>query len=366
MAPLSLLIKPSSSKCNLQCRYCFYKDLTKDIETKGMMTIAVLEQLVKNALEQADDFCNFAFQGGEPTLVKLEFYRKLVEFQIKYNYKNLKISNCIQTNGILIDNEWAKFFADNNFLVGLSLDGNKEQNDLNRFDANKHGSYNDILSAVKLFDINHVKYNILCVVTKNTARHISKVYDFFKKNKFKYLQFITCLDPLGEERGQRNYSLTPVLYGEFLKALFDMWYNNYISGDYISVRQFDNYINIIMGKWPDSCAMSGTCTCCNIVEADGSIYPCDFYVTEELKLGNFQQNSFVEMQNSNKAQAFIAKSKVISEQCGECQWYRLCRCGCMRDRKDNINYYCESYKDFFHYAYSRMLEIARSLQFRNN
>lgn len=331
-----------------------------------MMTIDVLEHFVKAALEQADIFCRFAFQGGEPTLVKLEFYRKLVEFQKKYNYKKLKISNSIQTNGVLIDNEWAEFLAANEFLVGLSLDGNKEQNDINRYDAKNRGSYNDILRAVKLFDKNSVEYNILCVVTNSTARHISKVYEFYKKQKFKYLQFITCLDPLGEERGQRNYSLTPDMYSKFLKTLFDMWYKDYTCGNYISIRQFDNYVAVIMGKIPDSCAMSGSCACCNIVEADGSVYPCDFYVTENWELGNFKQKTFVEMQNSNRAKEFIAKSMQISEECSKCQWYSLCRCGCMRDRKDNINYYCEAYKDFFNYAYGKMHEIARSLQFGNN
>lgn len=182
MPPISLLIKPASSNCNLSCNYCFYHDIAENrtIANYGMMDIGLLEKVVQKALEYADHVCTFAFQGGEPTLIGLEFYKKLIEFEKKYNKKKVQINNAIQTNGLRIDEDWARFLAENRFLVGISLDGPKDIHDANRVDAKEGGSFNRVMNTIGFFDKYKVEYNVLCVVNGYVARHANKIYNFFK------------------------------------------------------------------------------------------------------------------------------------------------------------------------------------------
>lgn len=366
MPPLSLLIKPASGNCNLRCRYCFYHDVSENRRTEnfGMMSIDTLEILVQKAFHYADYACTFAFQGGEPTLVGLEFFRKLIEFEKKYNTKKIQVNNALQTNGIVIDHEWARFLAENNFLVGLSLDGPKDIHDANRMDARNKGSYKMVMNTVRLFDKYNVEYNILFVVNAYVARHANKIYNFFKKNNFKYLQFIPCLDPLNEKPGGHQYSLTPEKYTQFLKNLFDAWYDDTMKGKMISIRTFDNYVGMFMGYRPEACGMMGECTCQFVVEADGGVYPCDFYVIDEWYLGNLKEKGLGELRDCDTAKRFVKVSKHVEPKCQECRWFSLCRGGCRRTRepfeggKPILNYYCPSFTEFFEYAAPRMQKIA--------
>src|SRR3712207_4965939 len=198
MKSLSMLIKPASSNCNLRCTYCFYYDIcnNREIKSFGMMKLNLLETIVKRAFNEAEQNCTFAFQGGEPTLVGIDFYREFINFVKKYNTRNINVFYSIQTNGTTINEDWAKFFKENNFLVGISLDGTKEIHDKYRLDTNKKGSFNKIMSNIQILNKYKVEYNILTVVNKNTSRHIDKIYKFFKKQDFRFLQFIPCLDPI--------------------------------------------------------------------------------------------------------------------------------------------------------------------------
>lgn len=366
MPPVSLLIKPASSLCNLRCKYCFYHSISdsRSVKSYGIMNDCIQEKLVKNALEYADQICTFAFQGGEPTLAGLSFYRLFVELVKKYNTKNVKVNYAIQTNGMVIDEEWARFLAENSFLVGISLDGYKDLHDASRTDVSEKGSFNRVLEAIRLFDKFHVEYNILCVVNAYTARHISKVYNFFRKNGFKYLQFIPCLDPLDEKPGGHDYSLTPERYTYFLKNLFDDWYKDLKSGNFISIRYFDNLVGMLMGYPPESCGMSGVCTAYFVVEADGGVYPCDFYVLDEWLLGNISETGLADMKNCRRAAEFVEISRHIDPKCRECRYFNLCRGGCRRNREPLVNdelalnYYCQAFRSFFEYAGSRLKELA--------
>ncbi|NLK68021.1 MAG: anaerobic sulfatase maturase [Clostridiaceae bacterium] len=374
MPPLNLLIKPSSGNCNLSCKYCFYQSITenRNVKSYGMMSIDLLEELVIESLKYADKYCTFAFQGGEPTLVGLDFYEKLIKFQKKHNSKNIQITNSIQTNGMVIDNNWSKFFAQNNFLVGISLDGPKDIHDVNRVDAKNSGSFSKVMQAIDTFNKYNVEYNILTVVNSLTSRHIQKIYNFFKKEGFKYLQFIPCLDPLNEAPGKHDYSLTPRRYTFFLNTLFDLWYADIRQGNPVSIRYFDNLVSMLMGYPPESCGMSGVCSCYFVIEADGSTFPCDFYVIDEWKLGNIKNETFDEMYNSENATKFVEVSKNIDPNCNKCPYLVLCRSGCRRYREpfENglpvLNYFCSSYKEFFGYAGKRLEEIARRLSQRNS
>lgn len=368
MPPVSLLIKPASSNCNLRCKYCFYHSIAenRDVKSYGIMDLDTLETLVKKTLEFADVTCTFAFQGGEPTLAGLEFFEKLIEFQKKYNKKDVQINNAIQTNGMVIDERWAKYLHDNNFLVGLSLDGTKDVHDMGRVDPRNRGTFNNVMKTAGLFNKYNVEYNMLFVVSSGVARHITKIYNFFKRNDFRYIQFIPCLDPLDEEPGGYPYSLTPERFTTFLKTLFDAWYDDIKKGNMISIRYFDNLVGMIMGYPPENCGMSGVCQVQFVVEADGGVYPCDFYVIDGWYMGNLKTQGFDELHKSQAAREFVEVSKYIDPKCRECRWVNLCRGGCRRNRepfideKPALNYFCSSYMDFFEYATPRLYELARA------
>ena len=366
MPALSLLIKPASGNCNMRCRYCFYADEldNREIRSYGKMSLDTMHTIVDKAMEYGDYECTIAFQGGEPTLAGLDFYRDLVAYVTAHeNPKKLKIHYALQTNGYLINEEWAAFLGENHFLVGVSLDGLKEIHDRYRLDAAGKGTYQRVISAIRLLEKHQVEYNILTVVTAATARNGQKIYNYFKKNHFGYQQYIECLDPIGEEPGQHEYSLTPEKYGEFLKSMFDAWYLDMRSGTYVYNRYFENLMMIMAGQQPESCNMRGVCGKQWVFEADGSVYPCDFYALDQWCLGNINKNSFEEMDQKRDELGFIQWSMRQQEDCQKCRWFGLCRNGCRRNREPvtaehtNRNYFCKSYQMFFEYAYPRLEEV---------
>ena len=366
MPAISLLIKPASSNCGLRCKYCFYHSLAENRTTKsyGIMSVDTLENVVKRAFDYAEGICTFAFQGGEPTIAGLEFYRKLLEFVEKYNKKNVKVNFALQTNGMHIDEQWSKFLSENKFLVGISLDGPKDLHNAHRIDTNNDGTFNKAMKTIELFNKYMVEYNILYVVTAQCARYANKIYKFFKQNNFRYIQFIPCLDPLEEKRGQHPHSLKPEHYVKFLKDTFDRWYEDLIKGDYVSVRYFDNLVGMLLGQRPEACSMNGVCQCQCVIEADGGVYPCDFYVIDKWQLGNINDTSIKDILSCETSENFIKASYDSATECKECKWYALCRGGCRRERDAAevgiaLNYYCTAYREFFDYAYPRLLNAAR-------
>lgn len=355
MPSISVLIKPASSACNMNCKYCFYKDEAqkRQNEFQGKLSVETAENIIKSAVDFSDGHCFFMFQGGEPTLAGLDFFRAFIELEKKHAKKGIEFHNSIQTNGYIIDAEWAKFLHDNNFLVGLSIDGPAEFHDANRVDNNNKGSFNKIIKAAKLFDKYEVQYNVLSVVTGKNARSVQKIYNFYKKQGFKYLQFIPCLEPLGDARGNADFSLSPKEYADFLVTIFNLWLKDFKNNNYISIRHIDNQLSMMLGANPEICSMNGCCSIQFVVEGDGSVYPCDFYVLDEWKIGEIGKNSFEEMINSKKAVNFIESSRNILEECKSCPFFCICRNGCRRDRiTDNNgivgkNYYCDSYKYYY-------------------
>lgn len=366
MPPVNLLIKPASSLCNMRCKYCFYTDVSanRDIPSYGIMSIDTLETVVSRAFEYASGFAGFAFQGGEPTLAGIDFYKDLIELQKKYNKNKIKVHNSIQTNGYQINEEWARFFAENDFLVGLSLDGTQETHDYLRIDTAGRGTYSRVVQAAEILSANHVEFNILSVVNNFVARYPGKVYEQLKK--YKYIQFIACIDRFDEEKNK--FSLTEERYTNFLKQTFELYYRDFMNGHYVSVRNFDNYINILLGRQPENCAMNGFCTCYCVVEGNGNVYPCDFYVLDEWCLGNIKDNSLPEILTSAKAVEFTRSSRFIDPKCKTCRYYALCRGGCRRDREPFsdgypvLNKHCQSYKALFDRCYFKMMEIASSIK----
>jgi uncharacterized protein len=373
MKNLSLLIKPASGNCQMRCQYCFYKNVreSREVADYGRMSLETLEILVSHALAEAESTCTFSFQGGEPTLMGLDFFQKFIDLQQKYKSDRVIVHNTMQTNGLLLHDDWCEFLARNRFLVGLSLDGSKDIHDANRLDAAGRGTYNRVLQAAALLEKHHAAFNILCVVTSELARRARHVYRALVKSGFRYLQFIPCIDDFGVRPGTRSFSLKPERYAEFLVNLFDEWYLDFQQGRYISVRHFDNWIQMLKGRPPESCSLSGQCSCYGVVEADGSVFPCDFYVLDRWRLGSIQEQSFAELLQGGLAEQFVNDSRTVAAKCQACRFVSLCRGGCRRDREPLVrpadspdglpNIYCSAYEQFFACALERMLQIARTI-----
>lgn len=369
MRSVTFLIKPASSLCDLRCRYCFYDDISdlRNVKSMGIMTQATAEMLIQRAVESVmpGGLIHFMFQGGEPTLAGLDFFRRFLKLEEKYVTHGIQVIHAIQTNGMRVDEEWAAFFKKHDFLVGISIDGNKHIHDSLRLDAAGIGTWDRVTAALKILEEVGVETNLLCVVTASVAKNPQKVYGSLKSLGSHPLQFIPCLDPMEAPRGQENYSLTPQKYGKFLCGLFDCWYRDWKQGNYVSIRAFDDYLRILAGMPPSGCANAGTCGSYLVVEGDGSMYPCDFFVLDEWKIGNLSDMTVKEALTSEVSRIFLEESRQRPAACVKCAYRPICRGGCRRDwTRERKNYYCESFRQFFAYALPRLVEMAGALSSR--
>lgn len=343
----------------------------------GFMSEETLESLIQNAIEYADDYLTFAFQGGEPLLAGIGFFKKAVELQKKYlaaesgkhpEKQSLRIENTVQTNGLLIDEEWAAFFREHHFLIGISLDGPRKMHDGARLDPSGNGTFERIMKSIDILKRYQVDFNILTVVTEKTVQNASALYKFYKRNHFDYIQLIPCIDEVkrqGMEDGS-PYAVRPESYGRFLCEFFDLWYEDFRGGEIMDVRMFSNLAQMTVGFSPEECGMCGQCHCYFAVEGDGSVYPCDFYCMDEYQLG-MVKDSFSELINSKTAEKFVAASVPVACECTACRFYALCRGGCRRwrepfvDGKPGLNYLCEGYKLFFEHAQERIEKLGQTI-----
>ena len=330
---MTLMIKPASSQCNMRCDYCFYRDeaARREIPDCGRMSFATLENTVRRAMAFADGEAHFVFQGGEPTLADTDFFRVAVKLQKKYNTRGIAVSNSVQTNGLDVPEDMMRLFAQERFLVGVSLDGTKQTHE-----AHRGKTYDRVKANLDRMLAMGVSCNALCVITKDVARNAAAVYEALAP--YRYVQFIPCMDAMTGETSE--YSLTNTDYAQFLLEPLPL----YTKGG-VSVRMFDNWKGILHGAAPEQCGMCGRCTQYFLVEADGSVYPCDFYALDEWRLGNVNTASFVKMAKSETQDRFIARSLPVPETCRACEWYFLCRNGCKRERDENGVYrFCAAHK----------------------
>ena len=361
----TLLIKSASGKCDMACRYCFYADEveSRSIKDHGMMDTATAHLLIDKALDGATSVA-FGFQGGEPTLSGLPFFQDFTAYA-KEKAAGRPVSFTIQTNGRHITQEWASFLHDEGFLVGLSLDGPKKTHDLYRHDKGGNGTFKDVFNTMRLLQKADVDHNILITVTEDTARHADEVYDFMKRNGEAHLQFIPCIDPM-EGRGTRPWSLTAGSYGRFLIRLFKLYKRDWERGSYVSVRYFDNLVHLLLTGVAEECGMNGRCGDYFVVEADGTLYPCDFYVLDGYCLGDIHECTFDEADKRRHELGFVEASLKVEDECRTCQWYRLCRGGCRRDREDfqdgglKKSCLCPAYKAFFSACANDIAAIAKA------
>ncbi len=364
MVPVSFLIKPASSLCNMGCNYCFYHDIADHRSTvkASIMGEPVRDRLIEEALRTAQGGpVTFAFQGGEPTLAGLDFFRDFVTEVTKHNRYQSQIAYALQTNGLVIDSSWADFFHKNNFLIGLSVDGTQSIHDSLRKDRKDQGTYERVLETAHIFDTHKVEYNILTVVTPLLARQIDTIYTDYKGKGFRYLQFIPCLDPTSQDGD--DYSISSQEYGAFLIELFDLWYSDIMKNDGVSIRFFDNLLGMYLGYRPESCDMVGTCSIQKVVESDGSVFPCDFYTQDKDVIGNILTDSIEKLHTNRRSRKFLQNSRDLPDSCGGCTFVQVCRNGCQRHRDGNthINRYCAAYKAFYTHAEEKFKSLAQEI-----
>lgn len=369
MASVTFLVKPASGLCNMRCRYCFYEDVSASRAQKsmGLMSRDTARRLIREGFAYAGPggHVHFLFQGGEPTLAGLTFFRDFLEDAQALRPAGAEASFSIQTNGLALDESWARLFREGDFLVGLSLDGTKTLHDRFRRDAAGDGTWDRTVRALELLDRAGVQTNLLCVVTGDVAKAPDQVWRSLAALGPHPLQFIPCLDPLEAARGSLPWSLTPDAYGAFLKGIFDRWYEQLSRGRYVSVRSFDDLLRLLAGMAPSTCAAAGRCGGYLAAEADGSLYPCDFYVLDRWRIGNIRQMTVAEALASPVMEAFLAGGARRPAACGPCPYGPLCRGGCRRDFLEGpdgpTNYYCSSLRAFFPYALPRLQAAARAL-----
>ena len=374
MRELQLLIKPVSSACDLDCTYCFYKDeaANRAVGDHGKMSRETMRAVVDKALA-ASQTCVFGFQGGEPTLAGLSFFEDFTAYVEERKRPDQEAVYTIQTNGNRLDERWFEFLKEKNFLVGLSLDGVRKTHDENRKDRAGEGTFSRVFACAERMRELGIPFHVLCVLNAQTAPRIGAIYRFFMRKGFDHQQYIPCLDPLGTVRGEASFSLTPAMYGEALGTLFDLWCQDRMAGRPVYIRQFENYVAMLRGGQPEACSMYGRCSMQNVVESDGTVYPCDFYALDAWQMGNLKDpdTDFAKLQKivaeeaGSKRHPFFEEADRRDDRCRTCRWYPLCRGGCRRDcfpeEGKTRNYYCETYQKFFADAIGRLEYMAGHL-----
>ena len=362
MKYLSFLIKPSSSLCNLRCTYCFYQDVSKrrQVKSYGIMKKEVMEKVIERAFEAIDDngVLNFAFQGGEPMLSGIEFFQQFASY-VEERKTGQTVYYSIQTNGVLINDEWASFFAKKGFLVGVSLDGYESNTNYFRKDEKGNGVYGKIMDGIGILKKHQVPFNILTVLTNRLAKHPDAFYSFIKDQEFPFVQCIPCL---GELEGDFGFQLEKERYFSFYKRVYDLWLNDYIKGEYRSIYLFDNLLLMLCDRPPQQCGMLGFCSVQFVIESNGNVYPCDFYVLDEYYCGNLLEDKIEDILKNTNLQRFIKEEKKHYTVCDTCPFWKICRGGCKRQ---NVVYLDEKgcgHKELLEYIYPTLSQIAKHIR----
>jgi len=362
----SILIKPAGPDCSMNCTYCFYLKKSELFPNSKVhrMTEGILEEVIRQFLAQPLRELSFSWQGGEPTLMGLPFFQKAVDLQQKYGSGQI-VGNGLQTNGLLIDNKWAEFLNKYKFLIGLSLDGPEHVHNQYRYLKNGKGSWSSVVNSAKLMLDAGVAVNALSVVNDYSVRFPEEIYVYFKDMGLEYMQFIPCVETNSEDPSKlAPFSVSADSYGSFLCRLFDLWIADFKGGKpTTSIRFFDSVFYIYAGLPPPECTLLEECGNYVVVEHNGDVYSCDFFVDELWRLGSVLSRDLIEMLNSERQKSFGEKKKSLPQDCSDCLWLTHCRGGCTKDRIHNskdpkLSHFCSAYKMFFQHADSRLKKLA--------
>jgi uncharacterized protein len=368
MPALSVMFKTVSTDCNLDCAYCYYRESLEGTRVRRRLDPSLLERFIPAYMSYVADVrtASMSWQGGEPTLAGLRFFERVVALQAAYAAPGTLISNALQTNAVLLDEAWGAFLRRYNWLVGVSLDGPEEVHDALRTDRGGRGSFARALRGIDVLRRHGVDFNILCVLGPHNVGRAGELMAFFRRRRFTHVQFIPAMDfqAIQPDRPP-DFLITPAQYGAFLVEAFDSWYEH--GSPTISVRIFDNFVQSVLGVPNDLCVHADTCDTGIVVEWDGSAYPCDFYIHPGWKLGNVLDTPLAELAAGVARRAFIGQKIPWPEECAGCEWLRVCKSGCPRNRAatDGVpapDYFCESYKQFFAHAHARLEQLKATIQ----
>jgi uncharacterized protein len=361
MNDFSLLIKPSAADCNLRCGYCFYLGRQSLTPPHPRMSTAVLERLIARYMRsgQAQAY-TFSWQGGEPSLMGLDFFKKVVELQIRYALPGSVVCNGFQTNGSLITDELAAFLAEYQFLFGVSLDGPAQLHDFYRKTRGGLPTHASVLEGIERLKKHGAQYNILALVNDRTVKQPREVYGYLKNRGFFHQQYVPCVE--FDATGQRlPYSVTGPQWGDFLCEIFDRWVGEDVNR--VSIRLFDSILEYLVSGKPNACAMGTDCRQYLVVEYDGSVYPCDFFVRDDLKLGNVTSGTFREFLESPVYRGFGREKANLADECRDCPWLAYCQGDCQKFRprvgdRPTRSALCEGWRAFYAHALPRLRPIA--------
>jgi len=356
--PFQLLIKPASADCNARCAYCFYLRVGDEVytERRHRMSDEVLERLVSSFLGLRLPLSVFSWQGGEPTLMGLPFFERVVELQKKHGRGGQLVGNALQTNGLVIDAKWARFLGQYRFLIGLSLDGPREVHNHYR-----GKTFHKVMRAARLLREHHVAFSVLCCVSQANAGRGGEVYRWFVENGFFALQFIPIVETDPATGELADFAITGEEYGRFMCEVFDEWAAQ--GWGKISVRLFDAMLSRAVGAPIHYCPLGERCDSYLVVEHNGDVYPCDFYVRPELKLGNIMEGELPAFFDTKEAQAFSAAKKDYGDECASCEYLDMCYGGCQKDRLDGRrSSLCAGYKMFFEHTQAKFTELAKKFK----
>lgn len=372
----NMMFKPIGSLCNLNCTYCYYLDKADIYGKESKMPLVVLEKCIKEYLEINDsEEITFDWHGGEPLLLGLDYFENIVELQRKYK-GNKKIFNTVQTNATLLNPDFASFFKNNNFLLGVSIDGPQGVHDKYRKDKEGDPTFDKVLKGIELLHRYGVDFNTLTTINKASEGRGLEVYDFLKRIGSRYMQFMPVVEyvnkktnkitsPDDEDAMLTSWSVSPVEYGRFMCEIFDYWVGNDV-GEYF-VNLFDSTLANYCGMNPGTCVYSETCGANAIVEHNGDIYPCDHYVYPKYKLGSIKTMSLNVIVGSNEMTEFgINKRNMLPSECLRCRYYFACHGECPKHRFDKtsngnngMNSLCQGLYDFFSHTEPYMVEMRK-------
>lgn len=370
--PLYVMLKPAGAHCNLACKYCYYLEKNKLYPTaqRHLMSDEMLEQFTREYIEaQTMNQVLFTWHGGEPLLRSIDFYRKALSLQQKYA-GGRRIDNVIQTNGTLLTDEWCEFFAQNHWLVGISIDGPQPDHDHYRLTAAGKPSWKKVMQGIKLLKKHGVEWNAMAVVNAYNANHPLEFYRFFKENGCQFLQFTPIVERLTRHEDGRTLasladkdeislseaSVAPEQWGYFLCAIFDEWVRKDVGKIFVEI--FDCTLANWMGISPGICAYSKECGHAGVMEHNGDVYSCDHFVFPEYKLGNIRDHSLIDMLYGAQQQEFSRlKHSSLPRQCKECDMEFACHGECPKNRfmKDKygdsgLNYLCPGYYHYYQHV----------------
>lgn len=328
------------------------------------MSDEVLEKLVSSYMATPQSIYAFAWQGGEPALMGVDFYRKVVEYQQRYGRPGAVVSNSLQTNTTLIDDEFAALLGEYRFLVGVSIDGPEEIHDHYRKHADGRGSHAEVLRGIECLERKNVEFNTLCLVTPANVGRAKEVYRYFRERGIFYHQYIPCIE-FDDEGAPLPFTITGADYGDFLCELFDEWVKE--DTRKVSVRLFDSIVQMLFDGTVTSCHMGGDCRQYLVVEYSGDIYPCDFFVQGERKLGNLLSDSWETLQESISYEQFGTQKSHWCEECVACPFLRMCMGDCLKYRVTDApggkqSWLCEAWKQFYAHAMPTFERLASEIR----